>query len=123
MDVGAFASRGPGAPLQSRGMNVNYEISSKDKDTEIVISGRITFAEHAQCRQMVDEIVPRPGMTLTVDLQDVDFIDSAGLGLLLLIKDKGEKEGGSTVLRVAKDGQIKKMLEIANFDDLVTIKS
>jgi len=49
----------------------------------------------------------------------LEFIDSAGLGLLLRIQDACSKAGQTLSLRVPSDGQVQKMLQVARFDQLV----
>jgi anti-anti-sigma regulatory factor len=59
------------------------------------------------------------GVELTVDFRDTRYIDSAALGMLLLL---GEKTGGTQKVRIRNaKGQPKEALEQANFDRLFTI--
>ena len=59
------------------------------------------------------------GIELTVDFNETRYIDSAALGMLLLL---GEKSGGTHKVRIANArGQPKEALEQANFNRLFTI--
>ncbi|OSQ36188.1 anti-sigma factor antagonist [Thalassospira mesophila] len=81
------------------------------------MAGRFTFSDHTVFRKLIDEITALPAETQIFDLAGIEFIDSAGLGMLLLARDEGEKNRTTVVLRGAK-GQVKRMLEVARFDTL-----
>ena len=49
------------------------------------------------------------------------FIDSAGLGMLLLARDEGKRKNLDVCLRRPR-GQVKRMLEVARFDTMFTIE-
>jgi len=55
-------------------------------------------------------------------LKDLESIDSAGLGMLLIINDAVQEDSKSMVLSGAK-GQVQKMLDISKFAEIITIKS
>jgi len=57
-----------------------------------------------------------PDVTLTVDFSGTSYVDSAALGMLLLL---GEKNGGTRRVRLTNaKGQPKEALEQANFNRL-----
>jgi anti-anti-sigma factor len=51
----------------------------------------------------------------------LEFIDSAGLGMLLIIRDKLNAKNGSVLLR-GSQGQVQKMLKLGNFETLFVIE-
>ncbi len=101
---------------------MDYSVSKNGDNTEVRISGRLTFAEHTQCRSIASELKDSESKKQVVDLKDVEFIDSAGLGLLLLLRDNAEKKGVQMSLRIPGEGQVKRMLEIARFQELIPIE-
>ena len=102
---------------------MEYKLNSAQDKTELVISGRLTFAEHEQCRAILSELVAAPGTKQIIDLRGVEFIDSAGLGLLLLLREEAEKNGRKLSLRVSNDGQVKHMLDVSHFHSLIPIEN
>ena len=62
------------------------------------------------------------GNSQIIDLSKVEFIDSAGLGLLLLLRENAEKKYNSITKRVPEDGQVQRKLEVARFNDLIPIE-
>ncbi|MBL6935437.1 MAG: STAS domain-containing protein [Alphaproteobacteria bacterium] len=102
---------------------MEFTVSDKEDEAEVKITGRLTFAEHEQCRRIMAELGESSGNRQVVDLREVEFIDSAGLGLLLLLRENAEKQSRSVVLRVPAEGQVRRMLDIARFQDLIPIEN
>ena len=50
-------------------------------------------------------------------------MDSAGLGLLLRLKKVADDCGAALTLRVPPSGQLRRLLDVARFSDLMTIES
>lgn len=58
---------------------------------------------------------------VVVDLQQVQYIDSAALGILLLLRDKAAAQGAKVELANLQ-GTVKDVLEIANFHKIFSIR-
>lgn len=57
---------------------------------------------------------------LVVDLQEVQYIDSAALGILLLLRDKAQTQGKTVELRNLR-GIVRDVFEVANFHKLFKV--
>lgn len=101
---------------------MEYNIGASGDNIVVEISGRLTFAEHDACRSIIKELSAMSGNSQVIDLSKVEFIDSAGLGLLLLLRENAEKKNSSISMRVPQDGQVQRMLEVARFNDLIPIE-
>lgn len=88
---------------------------------EINLSGRFTFTDNKIFSPIIDGITASQYKRVVVDLGLVDFIDSAALGILLLIRDKCEKASTSLTL-VNPRGQVKHMFDVSRFNDLFRIE-
>jgi anti-anti-sigma factor len=86
----------------------------------VKISGQFLFTDHNKFRSVLSA-AEDPGVNvLQIDLSGVDFIDSAGLGMLLLLRDQCEKASKSLQLSGAA-GQVKKVFDISKFEHLFSI--
>ncbi|WP_073954811.1 STAS domain-containing protein [Thalassospira sp. TSL5-1] len=94
-----------------------YKTQQNDTAVIIEMSERFTFSDHTVFRKLIDELSGLNSLTRIFDLSGIEFIDSAGLGMLLLARDEAEKNQATIILRGAK-GQVKRMLEVARFDTL-----
>ncbi len=82
--------------------------------TVIAISGRFDFSCHPEFRATFAAL--GPGSDVIVDLLETTHIDSAALGMLLLLRDR---VGSARHVRLANcSGQPGQVLRMANFDKL-----
>lgn len=74
-------------------MSTTIQFCSYDFDGGRVVapSGEI---DAATCEQLAEQLVAPPGSRLVVDLSQVSFLDSSGIGTLHLARQKALKNGG-----------------------------
>ena len=85
------------------------------------LSGRLTFKDHPAFRLMATRLLAAEDDTAVIDLEKVDFIDSSGLGMLLIARDEASAARRRLVLR-SPQGQVRRMFEISHFEQLFTIQ-
>ena len=100
---------------------MNYSSKIVDDSNEISLSGRFTFSDHGTFRTMIGEMEDSGSRRHVIDLSQIEFIDSAGLGMLLLARDEGKRKNLDVSLR-RPQGQVKRMLEVARFDTMFNIE-
>lgn len=88
----------------------------------IGLSGQLTFADHQKFRRIIDEIKGNNLESLRLDFSKVDFIDSAGLGMLLLLRDECQNRHIALALNNAH-GQVQKVFTISKFDQLFKLEA
>jgi len=82
----------------------------------INIAGRFDFGVHKQFRDAINHITA--GIKkIEVDLSATDYVDSSALGMLLLLRDKVSCDRNAVEIKGAR-AEVKKILEIANFNKL-----
>lgn len=90
--------------------------STDNGDFTLTLKGLFTFADNSAFRHILSSI-PNPEIRQIIfDMQQVEFIDSAALGMLLLAHDESIKHQKPIILRGA-EGQVAKMLKMACFDE------
>lgn len=101
-------------------MTVKLNAAADGKEAVVSISGRFDFSAHGEFRQVLDGLGAVRFSKYTVDMGAVDDMDSAALGMLLLLRDAvgGEK---ANVHLVRCRAEIREMLKRANFQDLFRI--
>jgi anti-sigma B factor antagonist len=80
---------------------MNLEISTRDREGIAVldIKGRITAgADVGAFRTAVEEASSVPGAKIILNMQDVDYIDSTGLGAIVMCANRTKNAGGITKL-------------------------
>jgi anti-anti-sigma factor len=94
----------------------------EQNDARVTISGEFTFSDHVAFREVAGRLFQAKDHTVVVDLSQLQFIDSAGLGMLLVARDEAGKAGRMLVLSQPQ-GQVKRMFTITKFGELFTIQA
>jgi anti-anti-sigma factor len=85
----------------------------------IKVNGRFDFGVHNEFRE-VTKLAESGVKQIEVDLGNTDYLDSSALGMLLVLRDKLANDKSSVQIKNARN-EVKKILEIANFDKLFTL--
>lgn len=79
------------------------------------IQGRWTFSEHATARTMIGELLLLDGSHIVINVSDLDYIDSAGIGMLLIAYEEMRRHGKTTAL-VGAQGRVQRVFQVARVD-------
>jgi anti-anti-sigma factor len=84
--------------------------------------GQFTLASHREFRDACKAPVENPDVReILVDLGQVDYMDSSALGMLLVLQ-KSAMAAGKTVSLANASGNVRQVLDIANFQQLFDIR-
>ena len=100
---------------------MRFETCTYDSKFEVAFSGRLTSADLGDFRELLSRIKESKCNLILIDLKNLDWIDSAGLGMLLLAKDTAAKSNFEIVLR-APQGDVKSLLQLGRFETLFNIQ-
>jgi anti-anti-sigma factor len=123
--LGAILKRAPDhqGKTKAEAREMDYDINESGDRISVKITGRLTFKEHGKCRDLIRDLGNVNGSNETIDLTSLEFIDSAGLGLLLRLKEAAEQSSRKLSLRIPNEGQVYKMLTVAEFDKMIPFES
>ncbi|MDR3449167.1 MAG: STAS domain-containing protein [Alphaproteobacteria bacterium] len=99
-------------------MDIRQELTHGTLDVHM--SGKFTFPDHLGFRDVIDKMNAGDIQQVVLNVEKMDFIDSAGLGMLLLALDAAEKNHKKLVIGGAT-GQVKKMFDLARFENMFTL--
>jgi anti-anti-sigma factor len=94
---------------------VQSKIQKSGESVEVLLEGRFTFTDHDSFRRLIDELGGAAPLRCTVDLSAVSYLDSAAVGMLLLMRERLDRskivlKGGSSsvkeLIRIAKLGTL-----------------
>jgi len=97
------------------------EITVAENHVLVILSGSIYVAEAAQLRESLIGYLGKEPKTFIVDLGNVDYIDSAGLGTLLHIRKQAQQNGGSVIIKGLK-GLVKELFELTHLTRVFEIQ-
>ncbi len=82
----------------------------------------LTSADLTSFRDFLSEMKKAKCKVTVLDLANLTWIDSAGLGMLILAKEAAEKADIQLILRSPR-GHVKSLLELGRFDKLFAIEA
>ncbi|MBC7778616.1 MAG: STAS domain-containing protein [Proteobacteria bacterium] len=98
------------------------QVSVINERARITLSGRFDFYAHRQFKTAYEgQITAMDVSAIEIDLRDVEYLDSAALGMLLLLRDQASVAHKTVILTNCR-GVVLQILEIANFKKLFTIQ-
>lgn len=100
---------------------MNFKKNMKDKNCELSLSGKFTFADHQNFRNIVNLIGSGTVSSIVFDLANLEFVDSAALGMFLVAREEGKKHSVDIILQNPV-GHVQKMFEISNFRNLFEMR-
>jgi anti-sigma B factor antagonist len=101
-------------------MALRIDAKETDGVTVLTLSGRVTLGDESNhLRSKIKELLAQGRKRMVLDLGDVSYIDSAGLGTLVAGYTSARNDGGE--IRLAN--VTKKFGELLNITKLVTIFS
>src|SRR5579872_1949999 len=85
-----------GSPLS---MSLDIQQREREDVTVIDLNGRITVGPEATAfREKVNSLIAAGTKNLVLNLKEVDYIDSTGLGALVMVATSMRKSGGTVKL-------------------------
>jgi anti-sigma B factor antagonist len=85
--------------------------------TTIVCHGRVTSETSGQLKEVVKPLIPLGGR-IALDLTDVSYMDSSGLGALVGLKVSALREGYCKLELVNLSQRVKELLRLSNLTQL-----
>jgi len=96
-------------------------VSQEGSKSVLKLAGRFDFNTHRDFRNVSDPLVASLDIReIEIDFNDVDYLDSSALGMLLMLRDKASGSGKEVSL-IGVKGSVRQVLEIANFSKLFKI--
>lgn len=100
---------------------MDYRSEVRNGRLVVSIAGMLTFDEHETFRRVINEIAEGEATTIEINLATTKMIDSAGIGMLLLAKDKAVKTG-KTLCLSGVTGHVAKVIELAKVEQIIPIE-
>jgi anti-anti-sigma factor len=100
-------------------MNINSHFSAQDDTLKIRISGQFTHAVHPEFTQAYKTLPASSRRKYVIDLSATEYMDSAALGMLLVLRERSGGEQAKITLSGARN-DVAKILDISGFKELFT---
>ncbi len=99
---------------------MNISTLTTDGVSRIKLNGRFTFDKHKDFRLAIKDQLTGKSRNIEIDFGQVDYLDSSALGMLLLAREQASQAGKTVALTNCR-GNVKAVLDVANFQRLFEI--
>ncbi len=72
---------------------VDYSVEHSEDGTVYRLSGRLGHSDNVRFTSVLTDIADGPGRRIVVDLANLEFMDSFGIGLMLIAADEARRVG------------------------------
>lgn len=100
---------------------MKYSLKEAGETLVIALEGNFTFSDHSHFRGVLERLHKGAHKESVFDLAGLNFIDSTGLGLLVMANDIANRKGFSVRLIQAR-GRVRTLLDRAEFGTIMTVE-
>ena len=100
-------------------MSITSTVSDDGKMVTIRISGRFDFSSHHDFRAAYSQVDPMKAGYI-IDMKDTEYMDSAALGMLLVLRERAGNDAAKITLSGCRP-DVQRILDISRFDQLFSI--
>ena len=107
--------------MRSTHHHIDIELTSDDRGRKVMaVTGDIDLQTSALLRRRI-QTVSEPGEDLVIDLRQVAFMDSPGLGVLIYCDRLQRERGGHLVLR-NPTGAVRDLFEVVRLANVIELE-
>ena len=88
-------------------MDLNIDVETKDGFSVVGVTGEVDVFTAPKLREQLIDLVDQGAYQIVVDLEDVDFLDSTGLGVLVAGLKRAKTHDGSLSIVCTKEKILK----------------
>lgn len=100
---------------------MNFQVRRSSETIEVLLSGRLEFTDHESLPDIVDLLYGEDPRRFILDMEGLEFIDSAGIGMLLILQEETEQRNFKLILRKLH-GDVRRSIDLARIGELITIE-
>lgn len=99
---------------------MDLTIDVRDGMLSAVLSGKFTFDDNRRFKDVLDMVDQQAVRQVSLDLSRLEHVDSAALGMMLLLRKKVQEKGGTVILRNPQ-GMVQRTLDLAKFGEMFVL--
>jgi anti-anti-sigma factor len=101
------------------GPDFNLRTQRRDTSLEVIAEGELDMAAAFQLESGVDPLLEEEAVdSVQLDLSEVGFVDSAGLGALLALRERAQDRGIALEISRASD-PVRRLLDLTGLGDVL----
>ncbi len=100
---------------------MEFQSRSTPDALEARLTGRLEFTDHDRLRDIIAALDDTKARRFVLNLSGLEFIDSAGLGMLLILQEESEQRNVKMIVS-GLQGDVKRSIDLAKIGEIVTIE-
>jgi anti-anti-sigma factor len=100
---------------------VQYDITRTAETVVLHLRHHLAFADRRQFIDLIPQLTEGNPRCIVVDMRELRFLDSAGLGMLLVLREAADKLGSAVSLRDPMGG-VRTLLKLSQFETMLPIE-
>ncbi|GAA0431683.1 anti-sigma factor antagonist RsbV [Lentibacillus halophilus] len=101
-------------------MDLTIDVTDADNQSTVWLSGEIDAYTAPQLKEALVPLTTSEGHQVIVDLEDVGYMDSTGLGIFISALKSAKEHNSSIRLKNLQD-RVLRLFQITGLDDIFTI--
>lgn len=102
--------------------DAKVEVSAENRSVRISLSGEIDLANAAAVEDEIREAVSNQPVIVSVDLTDLNYMDSAGVRILFTLASRLQALRITLELIVPPGSSTRRLIELSGFESLAAVK-
>ena len=103
------------------GFKTIKETKIVDNQIQVILAGSIYVEDARDIKETLTSFIDEGKTSFLIDLSQVDYIDSTGLGMLVSIHKRAVQKGGSFKLK-GLHGLVKEVFELTRLNKVIEIQ-
>lgn len=103
-------------------MNISIDITELDQELQVKLTGEIDAYTAPQLRESLLPSAEKAGMKMVIDLSEVSYMDSTGLGVFVGLFKKMRENDGNLIL-IGLTERLKRLFDITGLADVMDINT
>ncbi len=100
---------------------MQYEITRGADTVVLHLRQHLAFADRRRFIDLIPQLTEGRPRAIVVDLRELRFLDSAGIGMLLSLREAAEQQGTALSLRNPAGG-VRILLKLSRFETMLPIE-
>ncbi|MFC1684338.1 STAS domain-containing protein [Pseudomonadota bacterium] len=101
-------------------MSITYSVSEDKRHVDIRVAGRFDFSSHQEFRDAYSQVNPAT-VSFNIDLSQTEYLDSAALGMLLVLRERAGGDKADIRLTGCNES-VQQIMDITRFERLFSIE-
>ena len=100
---------------------MEVKILEQNNETIVVIEGRVDTVTASDLELKVSKIWAQQGITLVFDCENLEYVSSSGLRIILSVHKQVTAKGGKFILRNLSK-EVRSVIDLTGFSRILTIE-